>query len=453
MAITAAGVGSGLDVKGLVEQLVSAERAPVAARLTSQEARATTELTAIGRLKSALATFQDAVARLADPDAFQRRTASTSDAERLTATASASATPASYEVEVHGLATAHRLVSGAFAGEDAPIGEGQLRISSGGATLQIELTPDNGTLAGLRDAINTAAGNPGVRASIVSSDDGAHLILTATSTGASHAISVDAVAAGSPLEAFEFGAGTTQAMGEAMAASDASATIDGLLVTSANNRIEGAIQGVAIELLKAEPGVVVKLEVAHDKQAAREALGRFVDAYNAVVDTINGLTAYDSKTRAAGPLLGDAATRAIRNTLREALGRSVGDGQEGLRTLADIGVHSDLKGRLSLDAARFDKAVEGDFDAVGRVLGLPGSGIAVRMKAAVDGFLGTGGRIEARERTLKDQLGDISQRRTALDARMEQVRARYQKQFLALDTLMGQLTQTSNYLAAQLGNS
>lgn len=452
MAITAAGLGSGLDVKSLVEQLVSSERTPAATRLASQEARATTELTAIGRLRSALATFQDAVGKLADPDAFQQRKASTSDAERLAVAAASSAIPASYEIEVHSLATAHRLVSPAFAGEDAVVGEGQLRISSGEGTLQIELTSANSTLAGIRDAINAAAGNPGVRASIVTSDEGAHLILTATSTGTSHAITVDALAAGSPLEALEFGAGTTQAMTEATAAGDASATIDGLLVTSANNRIEGAIQGVTIDLLQAEPGAVVKLEVAHDKAAARQALGQFVDAYNAVVDTINGLTAYNSETKAAGPLLGDAATRAIRNALREALGRSAGNEQDAFRTLSEIGISSDLKGRLSLDTSRFDKAVDSDFDAVGRVLGQADSGIAVRMKAAVDEFLGSGGRIQAREKTLKDQLGDIGLRREALDVRMEQVRARYQKQFLALDTLMSQLTQTSNYLAAQLGN-
>ncbi len=73
------------------------------------------------------------------------------------------------------------------------------------------------------------------------------------------------------------------------------------------------------------------------------------------------------------------------------------------------------------------------------------------MKTAVDDFLGNDGRIQAREKTLKDQLSDIGTRRSALDARMDQVRGRYQKQFLALDTLMSQLTQTSSFLAAQLG--
>ena len=45
MAITASGIGSGLDVKSLVDQLVAAERQPVATRLAAQEARATAQLT------------------------------------------------------------------------------------------------------------------------------------------------------------------------------------------------------------------------------------------------------------------------------------------------------------------------------------------------------------------------------------------------------------------------
>lgn len=450
MAITAPGVGSGLDVKSLVEQLVSAERQPAATRLASQEAKANAELTGIGRLKSALATFQSAVATLADIDSFQQRKATVPDDGRISATVTTDATPASYEVEVLALARAHRLLSGAFAGADSVVGEGQLLIGSGASSMQIEITQANNTLAGIRDAINASGNNPGVRASIVTGADGAHLILTATSTGASHAITVDAIAPGSPLEALEFGAGTSNSMTESTAAADASLTIDGLAVTGSGNSIDSAIPGVTIDLLKAEPGVPVTLQVAYDKEAARAALGKFVEAYNAVVGTINELTAYNADTKSAGPLLGDAATRAIRGALREALGRSVGESTDPFRTLTEIGISSDTKGKLSLDSSKFDKAVAADFDGVGRVLAGEGDGIAVRMKAIVDDVLGSSGRIQSKEQTLKERLSDIGERRTALDSRMEKVQDRYRKQFLALDTLMSQLTQTSNYLTQQL---
>lgn len=290
MAISASGIGSGLDVKGLVDQLVAAERQPVATRLATQEARATAQLTGIGKLKSALSTFQTTVGNLADIDQFQKRVATVSDDERIAATVTAAAEPASYEVEVLALATAHRLVSGPVATAGSVIGEGQLVIGSGAASMQIEITTANNTLAGIRDAINASANNPGVRASIVTGADGAHLILSATQTGAANAITVNAVAAGSPLEVLEFGAGTTNSLTQATAAADASARIDGLLVTAAGNGIEGAIEGVTIDLLQAEPGTVLTLAVDYDTDSAKQSVAKFVDAYNAVVGTINDLT-------------------------------------------------------------------------------------------------------------------------------------------------------------------
>ncbi|MCC7256908.1 MAG: flagellar filament capping protein FliD [Gammaproteobacteria bacterium] len=452
MAITAAGLGSGLDVKSLVDQLVAAERQPVATRLATQEARATAQLTGIGRLKSALAGFEDAVGKLADLDQFQQRTATVPDDAPIAATATSAAEPASYEVEVLALATAHRLVSGAFASAEAVVGTGQLVIGTGAGSMQIEITTANQTLAGIRDAINASANNPGLRASIVTGADGAHLILTATATGTTGAITVDALAPGSPLEALEFGAGTTNALTQASAAADASVLIDGLAVTSATNSIEGAIEGVSIDLLEAAPGETVTLSVGYDTDAARESVAKFVDAYNAVVGTVNELTAYNADTGAAGALLGDAATRAVKTALREALGQATGNAGDVYRTLAEIGISTATNGKLTLDAARLDTALDTDFDAVGRLFAGTDDGVAVRMKGIVEGYLAGDGRLGARETTLKARLEDISDRRSVLDTRMEQLRKRYQSQFNALDRLVSQLNQTSSFLTRQLEN-
>lgn len=452
MAISASGLGSGLDIKSLVDQLVSAERAPVATRLATQEARATAQLTAIGRLKGALSAFQSAAAGLADIGQFQKRVATVSDDERVAASASAEAEPASYDVEVISLATAHRLVSGAFASAGSVVGEGQLTITSGSAAMQIEITAANSTLEGIRDAINDSANNPGVRASIVTGADGAHLILSATATGAANAISIDAVTPGSPLEVLEFGAGTTNSLTELKPAADASARIDGLLVTSASNNIEDAIEGVSIDLLEAEPGTVLRLEIAYDEDSAKAAVSRFVDAYNAVAKTIAELTAYNAETGAAGALLGDAATRGIKNSLREALSRAVGTASDPFRTLAEIGITTSTNGSLSLDSTKLDNAISADFDAVGRLFADTDEGIAGRLESIVENFLASNGSIGVREATLKTRLDDISDRRTELDARMEQVRNRYQNQFNALDRLVGQLNQTSSFLTQQLAN-
>ena len=81
---------------------------------------------------------------------------------------------------------------------------------------------------------------------------------------------MNAVAPASPLEALEFGGGTTNSMTEATAAADATVEINGLLVESSTNSITDAIAGVTLDLLKAEPGVLVTLTVDYDADASKK---------------------------------------------------------------------------------------------------------------------------------------------------------------------------------------
>ncbi len=461
MAITAAGLGSGLDIKSLVDQLVSAERQPIANRLALSEARANSQLTAIGRLKSALSGFKTATAALSDIDDFQKRKATVSNSDFLSATATGAAEPGRYAIAIQGWASAHRLVSGPFASAGSVVGEGQLVIGSGADSVQIEITSANNTLAGIRDAINNATANPGVRATIVTGADGAHLILTATETGAANALTLNAVAPGSALEVLEFGAGTTNALTQSAAASDAAVTIDGLSVTSATNRIEGAIEGVTLELLEPDAAdidlgsitlpIPAQVDIDFDLDASRQAVNSFITAYNGVVTTINELTAYNTEAKTGGALLGDAATRAIKESLRQVVGSTVGGVNDPFVTLAEIGITTETNGKLKFDSTRFNAAIDLDFDGVGRIFADTDRGIAPRLESILDDILGTDGRIGIREDTLKTRLEQIGDRREDLEARMEQVRKRYTAQFNSLDQLVNRLNQTSSFLTNQLG--
>jgi flagellar hook-associated protein 2 len=449
MPITAPGIGTGLDIKSLVEQLVAAERQPLGRYLNLREAKANAQLSAYGQLKSALATFRDALADLTSLDEFQKRTAAVTPTGLLNATNSSAAAPGTYEIEVLALAGTHKLVSTPFATADTVIGSGTLNLTVNGASASIAIAADS-TLADIRDVINDAEDNPGVKASIVTADDGAHLLLTGTRSGADYAISIDAVDAGSPLEALEFGAGTTNSLTQLAAAQDASAEIDGLAVTSATNTIAGAIEGVTLDLLEAEPGTLVRLSITNDQGAAADAVETFVEAYNALMTTVNQLTAYDPETRTAGTLINDPLTRGMKTSLRQALSSIVEATGASFQTLAEIGIATDSDGQLLLDESKLDAAIAEDFDAVGRLFADGDAGVAVRMDAVLDLLIDGDGRIPAREETIKSQLDRIRDRQENLDLRMEVVRKRYERQFAAMDTLVAQLNQTSNFIAQQL---
>jgi flagellar hook-associated protein 2 len=446
MAITATGIGSGIDVKGLVDQLVSAERQPVANRLTTREARANSQLSALGQLKGALAALRDAVGGVGDLEALRRRTVTVVPQDIVSATATTRAATGSIEVELLALATSQRLASPAFAGADSVVGTGTLSITAGGVPLQVTIDESKQTLAGIRDAINGAPGNTGVRASIVNADGGAYLVLSATATGTAGAITIDAVEPGSGLEALEFGPGTTDSMTEQQAAGDARARLDGLTVTAGTNVLTDAVDGLRIDLRKAEPGTIVRVDVANDVVALKQSIKSFVDAYNRVVDTVGRLTSFNRDNGSAGPLLGDGPTRNVLAALR---GTLTGRPGSGAGSLVDIGITSDVSGRLGIDVARLDSAIDGDIEGLRQLFAADGSGLADRLAPVLAGAL-EGGGIASREDRIKDQLRTITAGRQQLDLRMEQVRRRLERQFNSLDQLVQQLNSSGNFLLQAL---
>ena len=61
MTIQSLGVGSGLALDDLVQQLLDAERLPKEERLNAKEEQIEAEISALGQIKSKLSDFKDAV--------------------------------------------------------------------------------------------------------------------------------------------------------------------------------------------------------------------------------------------------------------------------------------------------------------------------------------------------------------------------------------------------------
>ena len=82
----------------------------------------------------------------------------------------------------------------------------------------------------------------------------------------------------------------------------------------------------------------------------------------------------------------------------------------------------------------------------------PDTAFAGTLQKAVGSYTGTDGAFTLRSNGLNAQIKDVAAQRTALDARMEAVGNRYKAQFVAMDALVGQMSNTSNYLAQQLAS-
>jgi len=455
MATTTGAVGgSQIDVQGLVSQLVAAERATTDKQISRDSSRITTQISSIGQLMGSLSTFRSALTSLKGPDAFNTRQVTSSDEALLTATADAKAAPGSYEIEVVRLAQAHQISSSAFAnGNSTVIGTGSLTISLGGESFTVDITEENSTLAGIRNAINNAVDNTGVSANLVQGAGGARLVLSSTKTGAENTITVAQSGGDGGLAQIAYSVAAPGSYTVAKTAQDALIRVAGIETSSASNTVDDVIDGLTLTLKKptTEESGPVMLSIGNDKTAVIDDVKNFVDAYNALLGQLRKLRSYDKNTQVAGPMLGDALVNSIESDLRRTVSDTVAGQPKGFQSLSNIGVQMQLDGSLTIDSAKLQKALDANFGAVGRLFTAE-DGLAGRLYDQADQQLKTGGAIETRNQSLVDQQRTISLRKDQLDARMEVVRQRYLAQFTRLDTLLSQLQVTSAYMSQQLAS-
>lgn len=442
MAISSAGIGSGLDVNSLVSQLVAAERAPQENRLLRTQSKLSVTLSAIGSFKSALAQLQTAARALTGTDNTISKLSSSVSTEGLfTAAAGSKAVAGRYEIEVMDIARAHKVTTTAFAGgSTSVVGTGSVTIDVGAESFTVNLASGADTLADLRDAINSASDNPGVTATLLTEDAGTRLVLTSSKTGTTNGLTVSSEASGG---------GALLSTSTLQAATDAQIKVEGYTHTSSSNTITSAIEGVTLNLLRQEPGTVVTLDLKQDAAASSKAIKDFVTAYNAVVGVVKKFGGYDAASKTGGPLMGESSVRSATQQIRSVIGDVVGEGAYSM--LAQIGIKSAADGTLNLDTGKLDAGLAADADAV-KTLFSSSQGLATRLDSVIDGFIGDDGRIAAQSEQLQKRIESLGDQAVALERRMAQVEARYRKQFTALDTLLGQMQSTGNYLSQQLAN-
>ncbi|CAN5232453.1 hypothetical protein BH11PSE11_BH11PSE11_16480 [soil metagenome] len=387
MAISSPGIGSNLDVNGIVTKLMQVESQPLTA-LQKKEASYQAKLSAYGTIKGALGTFQTAVAGLNDITKFQTLNASSSDSTVLSATASSVASAGTYGITVTNLAQAQALSSGGQANTTSAIGAGtsttlsfQFGTISGGvlasgqytgasftqdasqASGTVVIDSSNNSLQGIRDAINAA--KVGVTASIV--NDGSvgspyHLMLTSNSTGVSKSMKISSSGGDASITSLlAYDPAATQNLTQTIVAQNASLSVNGLAISSASNAVTGAIAGVTLNLTKGL-GATTTVNVANNASAVVTAVQSFVTAYNSANTTIKSLTGYNASTKVAGLLLGDTATQQIQASMRSTIATTLaGLGSNTLTNLTQVGITFLKDGSLTLDNAKLTSALGSNF--------------------------------------------------------------------------------------------
>jgi flagellar hook-associated protein 2 len=482
--ISSLGSGSGIDLNGLLTNIMKSEQQPMMA-LQRQEASYQSRISALGSLKGALSSLQTAASSMAPTtgtSAIAKYTtfgATVADTSIASASASLGAVSGSYSLEVSSLAQSQRLVTPAYPGGGAStvIGTGDLKIDfgklSGGVftadslrSKTITIDSSNATLGGLRDAINSA--NMGATATIVTGTNGAQLILSSSGTGLSNVMQLAGTGT-TPLSGFDYnpalntGTLTQDALLGGQAATDAAFKLNGIAATSSTNSVTGALDGVTLTLLKTSPILTpatvippvsatytpTTLTVSKNSTGSlTTSLNAFIKAYNEANKAMTDLGAYNATTKTAGALQGNATLRGARNQVQDLVSSATAGGSSPYQHLSSIGVSLGKDGSLSLDSTKLSAAVAADPTSVANLVAAVGSAY----KTGIEGLVGTSGSITSATDGANRTIKDLTKRQQVLSNRLSAIETNYKKQFTALDSLVAGMKQTSSYLAQQLAS-
>lgn len=476
MTIQSLGVGSGLALDDLVQQLLTAERQPKEERLNAKEERIEAEISGLGQIKSKLSDFKDAVDELRSDNGINGReptiTNPSEDNDVLSAEASNSALRGSYEVVVEQLAAGSRITTdaGAFTSSSDPVltsGSGSLTFDVGGSkSFTIDVTAGM-SLTALREKINNSDDNFGVTANIIDTGTGAgpRLVFSSSETGDGNDLVITNDTGAAELDRLSTTGGTNNiSAANIESAKNAIAYIDGIEVQSSSNEFENTIQNVSFEVNEVSPKdaagdfLATKLSIGYDKEGLDKKIRDFVDNYNALIDEIKTLTRYgESELEEDGALAGDSLLRGIQSGLASIVGDNVSS--SALGGLFQIGIEFDDDGKLEIGSTdfglgtgedRLEDALEDSFDEIAKLFTDPNEGIATRLYEFSKEYTSYSGLISLRERAAKDDREDLYDQRETLELRMLNYEEILRDKYLNLDQTVAQLNQTGSALLASL---
>ena len=447
------GLASGFDSTSVITSLMAIEALPqkqLQAKLTTTQ----TQATAYRAINTAFAALQTAAQDVTKAAAWSAATASSSSTS-VAATAGADATPGSLTFTVDQLAQPHALTSQGIwtTKEDTGLGA-SMAITSTGVETTVDLDTNGDGVTTIGEAVAAInAADAGVRATKVNTGNGYKLQLTATTTGAAAAFTLDA--------------DTTPAFGVTSQGQDAELTVgstNGYKVTSASNTFDEVLGGTSFTV--SSKGATATIDVTADPAAVTASVQAMVDAANNALATIaKYATSSATSTTSSGPLSGDYSMKQLKNSVLSALSGAVGD-----QSAASAGLEVDRYGAITFDADAFTKAVTADPTLVQRLFqGEAGAG-ADGVENTVDDTVvtdGVGARLQLLAAQATDKVNgslvvlangmdtratDLKGQITDWDSRLEKRQATLTAKFTAMESALSTLKGQASWLTSQLSS-
>lgn len=430
------GLASGLP-PNIVEQLVEAERIPIK-NLEEKKGKQESRLKLVTDLETKLNEMRDSLKELAGTRGFRDMVLQTGDNNVVQGVVDPNAgVTGSWNIEVVELAQKAAAITNGFPDKDrTQIGVGYFEFETPEGTKEVYINGDSSTLEGAANAINNA--NVGVRATVLNDrknpDYPYRLMISGVNVGGDNQVSY-------PTLYFLDGDQDIY-FDEEREAKNGVVKVDGFEFEVADNKVEGIIPGVTLELKQAAPGKQVNISVKEDMEVVSGKIKTFVDAVNGVLGFIQQQNSMNADTDTSSTLGGDGLLRSVESRLR----RLIQNPQYGIRgsinRLSQLGIEFNRSGTLNFEQERFNSALIKDPGSVQAFLAGDGfaTGFIPSVKREVGTLLdGAFGPVALRKRGLRDRIDQMDDRIANQERRLASKEQSLRRKFARLEETMSRL--------------
>lgn len=482
--IATLGIGAGMDLNAQLEMLEKAEMRRLEP-LTNQKSECDAQISAFGKLQSALEKLKSAAEALKKFGDISTTKVSEEN-KYFGVTTNGKAKPGQYDVTIDQLARNQTIPFAGYPDGKSPMGDTSVndrtvsfKIGDGSdpkKNFDIKLTKDQTSPIEIADAINKA--DKGVTASVIKNKDGEYqLVIMSKTQGTDSAISIavtgdnklnDAIGGqsvktqpGDKITFTRVNPGIKLAVSEPV---NAKFSVNGIDMESQTNEVKDAFFGLTLTLKKVSEkdssgnAISEPLVVSSDPEPAKKKIKEWVDAYNEYQKLCKDLTKYTQKEKGEaadksnGPLIGDSTVRGIQNAIRAQIRTPNGDGE--LNTMAKLGIKQKLDGTLEIDDKVLDKALKENGSSVKEFF----VGDGKETGFGTENFNYLKKTLDSRDGTIHNATDGLEKKKKGIDKRIEQTTKQientmdlYRRQFQNLDKMMNSLSGTTQALGRMLG--
>jgi flagellar hook-associated protein 2 len=452
--MTTLGVGSGLDVFKLAQDLTDVEKIPKQEAIEGEISATEASISGYALLSYQIGLLQSAFEKLNDASELTDRSAVSSNSGAIDFIAvDGSAAAGAYDLTVTQLAQEQRLISDEYSASGAVLHGSAFDISitlGNTSTTTSTVSVTTPTPAGVVAAINAA--DTGVTATLIDTGiSGANYrIVLSGPTGSEGVFSVSSIP----------DLGFADAGNSLQTAQDAIISFEGLTLTRSSNQPTDVIAGTTLSL-NATTTSSVRLTVNTDPSPLKANLQGVIASYNDLNNILNELTSVSSDAELGGALVGDQSlVRYVRDRIRTAIFADSSTTSGSVEALRDLGISINRSGELTFDETSYDAVVASNYNDVAMMLtantdnqnlyGTAAKGLAQDIATTLEDLVDSEGVVTDRAESAEDSLEDYRLELTKLETRMAAVYQRYLNQFTAMESLMANLQGTKTYLEGQL---